>query len=389
MAHHSEGSISISCFIQSQPAIVGSPTGAKPSILRCTVPHRSLHIATRRHQSLRDFPRSCAEAADFAPLSLSSDAPPPQTYEPEKDSISVLRIVNSLWQFTRPHTFYGTFLSVTSITTLALRSSPFLTIPRLLPTFLTALIPALLINVYITGLNQLHDVEIDKINKPFLPLPAGLMTKNDAAAVIIMSLLSGLAFCFVPLATTALRAVLIGSTILGTLYSMPPFRLKRFAVLASVAILTVRGFLVNVGFFLHATAITGVSTLPPLVVFATAFFTIFGIVIALLKDAPDIRGDRTFGIRTFSVQLGARTVFSFCAMTLVCMFSIAAVYYFRTSKTLFGGILAALTHLLVAFVLAKRALSVDVENSEDIYRYYMFSWKTFYLEYLLLPLATL
>ena len=32
------------------------------------------------------------------------------------------------------------------------------------------------------------------------------------------------------------------------------------------------------------------------------FFTIFGTVIALVKDVPDVPGDRQFGIRSFSVS---------------------------------------------------------------------------------------
>ena len=39
-----------------------------------------------------------------------------------------------------------------------------------------ALVPALLMNISIVGLNQLYDVEIDKINKPYLPLASGEMT---------------------------------------------------------------------------------------------------------------------------------------------------------------------------------------------------------------------
>ena len=36
-----------------------------------------------------------------------------------------------------------------------------------------ALIPALLMNVCIVGLNQIFDVPIDRINKPYLPLASG------------------------------------------------------------------------------------------------------------------------------------------------------------------------------------------------------------------------
>lgn len=116
---------------------------------------------------------------------------------------------------------------------------------------------------------------------------------------------------------------------------------------------------------------------------------LFGIVIALLKDAPDIRGDRMYGIRTFSVRLGARAVFSACANVLVVMFVAAAAFYFCNARSMVGRVLAAVAHLLVAAVLAKRAAEVDTDRSEEISRFYMFSWKAFYIEYILLPMAAL
>ncbi len=41
---------------------------------------------------------------------------------------------------------------------------------------LQALLPALLMNIAIVGLNQLTDVEIDRVNKPYLPLASGELT---------------------------------------------------------------------------------------------------------------------------------------------------------------------------------------------------------------------
>jgi homogentisate phytyltransferase/homogentisate geranylgeranyltransferase len=43
----------------------------------------------------------------------------------------------------------------------------------------------------------------------------------------------------------------------------------------------------------------------------TLFFAVFGLVIALMKDVPDIKGDSIFKIPSFSVKLGARTMFRF------------------------------------------------------------------------------
>lgn len=39
--------------------------------------------------------------------------------------------------------------------------------------YFQAVIPALCMNVYIVGLNQLYDIDIDKVNKPNLPLASG------------------------------------------------------------------------------------------------------------------------------------------------------------------------------------------------------------------------
>lgn len=45
--------------------------------------------------------------------------------------------------------------------------------------------------------------------------------------------------------------------VLGTLYSVPPFRLKRYAVTAFLIIATVRGFLLNFGVFTATRAALG------------------------------------------------------------------------------------------------------------------------------------
>lgn len=294
---------------------------------------------------------------------------------------SVARIIPNLYSFSRPHTIYGTTISILSLTILACITTATTPVQALI-SLVTTLPPAWLLNVYIVGLNQLYDRDIDAVNKPYLPLPSGKMTTSDAVVTILMCCVLGLSFCLVPQATRALRYVLAGSVMLGTLYSMPPFRLKRFALLASIAILSVRGALVNICFFLH---VTRGAFVPPILRFATLFFTMFGIVIALLKDVPDIHGDRLYGIRTFSVRLGARTVFNVCVRTLMGMYLVAGLYYMK------GGTLATivgLVHLGLAWFVWKRSRSVS-EEGEEVFKYYMMIWKLFYLEYGLLLLAAL
>ncbi len=53
---------------------------------------------------------------------------------------------------------------------------------------------------------------------------------------------------------------------------------------------------------------------------ATVFFAVFGAVIALMKDVPDIKGDRLNDIKSFSVRAGAGRIFRcvWCGV-LVCL----------------------------------------------------------------------
>ena len=73
----------------------------------------------------------------------------------------------------------------------------------------------------------------------------------------------------------------------GALYSLPPFRLKRFPVAASLCITGVRSLVVNLGVYWHFAG----DIAPP--VWALCLFVLpFSFAIAVLKDVPDLEGDR-------------------------------------------------------------------------------------------------
>jgi 4-hydroxybenzoate polyprenyltransferase len=60
-----------------------------------------------------------------------------------------------------------------------------------------AMASSLFMNVYITGLNQVTDVTIDEINKPYLPLAYGKLKMHEAVFICILSLFASLfiGFC--------------------------------------------------------------------------------------------------------------------------------------------------------------------------------------------------
>ena len=152
-----------------------------------------------------------------------------QSTSPELQKVSPVHFLKVLWDFTRPHTLIGSAVSLVCLFLFATPKALWFT-KQFLVSLFSAIIPSLLMNLYITGLNQVTDVDIDKINKPYLPIAAGQMSMQRGILVVVTSLIASL--LMVRQANWPLQMVVIGSGILGTLYSLPPFRLKRFPLLA-------------------------------------------------------------------------------------------------------------------------------------------------------------
>lgn len=306
-----------------------------------------------------------------------------------------------LWRFSRPHTLIGTAVCVPALHALAAPSLAAGFTQQFWLSIFWALLPATLVNIFITGLNQVSDVDIDKVNKPHLPIAAGELSEDEGAMICVACLLlaTGIALCS-PLASQPLSAVLGGSAALGAAYSLPPLRFKRWPLLAAFSIVAIRGALINICFYAHAVAVAfqGTPFLPRApaearIGLVVAFFGLFGVAIALMKDVPDVEGDQQFKIRTLTIKFGRAAVFKFAA-TLVTAVLVSA------SVILVGAAIAArsaaltCTRLFAAVAsaaLAKDAFdnmkSVNPNARESVSAYYMRIWRLFYLSYLFLPFA--
>lgn len=146
---------------------------------------------------------------------------------PSTSSSTSFNPLGEYWKFTRPHTMYGTAVSVAALSAWA---APTRSLG--VTTALTAAVPALLANVYIVGLNQLSDIEIDKINKPQLPLASGRLSVARGRQIVLVSLLGSLALT-AGARSLPLAIAVGGSILLGTVYSLPPIRLKRWPLAAA------------------------------------------------------------------------------------------------------------------------------------------------------------
>ncbi len=293
--------------------------------------------------------------------------------------------LSQLWKFSRPHTIIGTSLSVFALYAIAIATthSPISTtsIIQLLGTWIACLLG----NVYIVGLNQLYDVEIDRVNKPDLPLASGKLSIIQGQWIVGITGILAIAISL--LLGRWLFGTVALSLAIGTAYSLPPIRFKQYPLLAAICILTVRGCIVNLGIFSHFNQIfTGGKVLPPSIWVLTLFILVFTIAIAIFKDVPDLEGDRKYQIETFTIVLGKLTVFNFTrwAITIAYLGTIAAGIVISSTINLWFLIIS---HIGLLGLLWWRSQDIDLEEKESIASFYQFIWKLFFWEYLIFPIA--
>lgn len=308
------------------------------------------------------------------------------TTEPDPLSRRFSQFTDACWRFLRPHTIRGTVLGSTALVSRALIENSHLINWWLLPKALCGLTALICGNGYIVGINQIYDIGIDKVNKPFLPIAAGDLSVPEAWFLVLLFAALGVAIVGINFGPFISALYCLG-LFLGSIYSVPPFRLKRFPVAAFLIIATVRGFLLNFGVYYATRAALGLKfQWSPSVVFITMFVTLFAMVIAITKDLPDVEGDRKFQIATLATNLGVRNIAFLGSGLLLANYVgaiLAAVYMpqtFRCSLMAFG-------HAILALFLGFQTWILDQSRytKEAIAKYYRFIWNLFYAEYFMFP----
>lgn len=297
------------------------------------------------------------------------------------------RAASVLWRFSRPHTIVGTAVSVAGLLTIVLAEHPGADAGSAAFHGFWTLVAALSVNVFIVGINQISDVEIDRVNKPFLPIAAGDLTRDSAWWIVAAAGALPLALALTQGAaeTVAVAAALA----VGAAYSLPPVRLKRFPVVASLCVSGVRSAIVNLGVAAHFTSsLAGGASIPDAVWALTAFVLPFSLAIAILKDVPDAEGDRRYQIATFTVRHGGRAVMRAGLAVLAAAYLGMAIL----GPFLVGGadpFLLSATHLGALALLLAAARNVDPSDRAGFTQLYFRVWQLFFLEYAIVPICCL
>ncbi len=178
-----------------------------------------------------------------------------------------------------------------------------------------ALLSALLLTGASNGINQIADLETDRINRPDRPLPAGEISTREAWAIFWV--LSALAFALAASVNRAYLACVAVTLPVTSAYSVMPFRTKRIPFLANATIATPRGLLL----VLAGWAVGGGAMRTEAWVLGTLMWIyIFGA--ATTKDFADTQGDEATGCVTLPILWGPRAAARFVAPFLVLPFAL-------------------------------------------------------------------
>jgi len=176
--------------------------------------------------------------------------------------------------------------AVVSVSILICSSSSFLTINILL-----AILSAALVTGAGNVINDIYDIEIDRINKPNRPLPSGRISEIEAIVLFVLFSFFSLIIAYF-ISIPALVLVLITLVILF-LYS---FLIKAIPLAGNAIVALCTGLA-----FIFGGVVTqnvGTAIIPAIFAFQ------INLVREILKDIEDIKGDTKYNMKTFPIKFG-------------------------------------------------------------------------------------
>ena len=179
---------------------------------------------------------------------------------------------------------------------------------------LWGVISAAFLNAASNWVNQIFDLDIDRLNKPDRVLPSGRLSMREAKGITaIFFLLSFVVAWLVP--NKQFFVIVCLAAGITFFYSSPPLRMKRFPFLSNLWIAIPRGTLLMVSGWASVRDIWVKD-----IWFIGGVFGLFVFGATTTKDFSDVEGDRRYGCRTLPDLLGFRGAALFMAPFLILPF---------------------------------------------------------------------
>ncbi len=260
----------------------------------------------------------------------------------------------------RPFTLIAPMVGVFSGAIIASRDMPDIFV-------LIGAFSAAVLNAASNVTNQYFDLEIDKINKPFRPLPSQRIQKKKALVFALILYLISLLLSW--LVNPRFFSIVLITAIVTFFYSAPPFRIKKYPFVSNVCIALPRGMLLIVAGW---SIVRPIWTIEPW--FIGLIFALYLTGASVTKDFSDIKGDQEFSIKTLPVIYGpeksARIIspFFYLPFMLIPLGVLARIILPQTLPLTFLGLWGFYTAKLI--LLKPQDLTMEKNH---------ISWKHMYL----------
>ncbi|WVY99237.1 hypothetical protein V8G54_031388, partial [Vigna mungo] len=324
--------------------------------------------------------------------------------------VSIKEFMVAFYLFCYPYTVIGRTLSTVSASLFVVERLSDIS-PLFFIGLLQALVPHLFMDIYVNGVNQLFDLEIDKFLASFVADKQTLSSIGiwanilynwchyccikfdsefwacldyrflaiDLECCVVLSSLDGL-FDQCEFSSIADKLIFVLKMLrhkhMYRLWKVPLLRWKGHPLLAAMVIFATWAVIFPITFFAHMQTfvLKRAIIFPRSMSFAVVFLGFYSLGIALFKDIPDIDGDQTFGIQSFSARLGQKRVFWICVSLFEMAFGVAVVAGLTSSSPLVK-IVTSLGHAVLGSILWYQAKSVDLSSKASIGSFYMLIWK--------------
>lgn len=239
-----------------------------------------------------------------------------------------------------------------------------------------------LLNAASNALNQITDLDIDRMNKPGRPIPTGRISIGTAATVAAILYIVSLIAAYI-IGFGFFVVILVGA-LLSIAYSMPPIRTKNNPFLANPTMAFARGILLILAGYVVQLEIgmTGAAMGEHVALIwshpspwaAGTIMFLFLLGAASTKDFADIEGDKAFGARSIPVVLGIKRAAWFMAPFFVIPFlliypAVALGYLLPATLPL---MILAVYGAYIAWLIVRDPDSLALEGNHP-------SWKHMYL----------
>lgn len=231
---------------------------------------------------------------------------------------------------------------------------------------LLALLALVFVNAGGNNLNSIFDAQIDAINKPYRPIPRGVLTRREVglfSGALLVSAFS-LSLFFNP----TFQVIVIALITVTVLYSTPPIRLKKRLWINNLSQASARGVLGVLAAWSIYSSITEEAVGMSLVLFSFILWA------QTSKDIVDLPGDRSFGVKTLPVVYGMTGTYRIMSCMAPLPFATTTILIFLKCLP----VETFLTFFLLPLVLYIPRGVTQTSKAENTY-----GWLSFYLSMLL------